>query len=112
MRNEIVIPAQARIQGSKRRSWFWTPAFAGVTRMALLGGLVVAGAIALPAPNAHALVWKDCQRIAMCTGCAPRYRCRACEYKRTCQGGVCGWGDVCVWGPYVKVLPRGARIIQ
>ena len=58
------------------------------------------------------LVWKDCQRIAMCTGCRPHYRCRSCEYKRTCQGGVCGWGDVCVWGPYVRVLPPGARIIQ
>jgi hypothetical protein len=58
------------------------------------------------------LVWKDCQKIALCTGCAPAYRCRSCNYQRTCDGGVCGWGDVCVWGPYVKVLPRGARIIQ
>jgi hypothetical protein len=58
------------------------------------------------------LVWKDCQRIALCTGCAPVYRCRSCNYQRTCDGGVCGWGDVCVWGPYVKVLPRGARIIR
>jgi hypothetical protein len=57
-------------------------------------------------------IWKDCQAIAMCTGCRPVYRCRSCEYKRTCQGGRCGWGDICVWGPYVKVLPRGARIIR
>jgi hypothetical protein len=57
-------------------------------------------------------VWKDCQRIAMCTGCAPSYRCRSCTYQRTCQGGICGWGDVCVWGPYLRVLPRGARIIE
>jgi len=59
-----------------------------------------------------ARVWKDCQSIAMCTGCRPVYRCRSCTYKRTCQGGRCGWGDVCVWGPHVKVLPRGARIIR
>ena len=77
-----------------------------------LGGLVAAGALALPAGDADALIWKDCQRIAMCTGCAPRYRCRSCQYQRTCQGGVCGWGDVCVWGPYLRVLPRGARIVQ
>ena len=58
------------------------------------------------------LKFKDCQRVALCEGCAPLFRCRSCEYKRTCDGGVCGWGDVCVWGPYVKVLPRGARIIR
>jgi hypothetical protein len=58
------------------------------------------------------LVWKDCQAIAMCSGCKPVYRCRSCSYQKTCQGGVCGWGDVCVWGPYVKVLPRGARIVR
>ena len=58
------------------------------------------------------LVFKDCQRVALCPGCAPVYRCRSCEYKRSCEGGRCGWGDVCDWGPYVKVLPRGARIIQ
>lgn len=57
-------------------------------------------------------VWKDCQEIAMCTGCKPVYRCRSCSYQRTCQGDRCGWGDVCVWGPYVKVLPRGARIFR
>lgn len=58
------------------------------------------------------LVFKDCQRVALCAGCAPVYRCRSCEYQRSCEGGRCGWGDVCAWGPYVKVLPRGARIIR
>ena len=58
------------------------------------------------------LIFKDCQAIAMCTGCRPVYRCRSCSYQRTCTAGVCGWGDVCVWGPYVRVLPRGARIIR
>jgi hypothetical protein len=57
-------------------------------------------------------VWRDCQEIAFCNGCKPRYKCRTCSYKRTCSGGICSWGDVCVWGPVVKVLPRGARIIQ
>ena len=58
------------------------------------------------------LVWKDCQRIALCSGCRAVYKCRSCKYQRTCAGGICGWGDVCVWGPYLKVLPRGARIIR
>ena len=58
------------------------------------------------------LVWRDCQRIAMCSGRRPVFKCRSCSYRRTCAGGICGWGDVCVWGPYMKVLPRGARIIR
>jgi hypothetical protein len=58
------------------------------------------------------LIWKDCQRIALCTGCRAVYKCRSCSYQRTCAGGICGWGDVCVWGPYLRVLPRGARIIR
>jgi hypothetical protein len=77
-----------------------------------LAGLLAAGLLALPSGEANAIVWKDCQKIAMCTGCRPAYRCRSCTYQRTCAGGICGWGDVCVWGPYLKVLPRGARIIE
>ena len=77
-----------------------------------LAGLMAAGLVTLQADEASALVWRDCQRIAMCSGCRPFYKCRSCSYKRTCAGGVCGWGDVCVWGPYVRVLPRGARIIR
>ena len=107
----LVILAQAGIQRAKRHR-LWTPSFAGVTRAVILTGLVAAGLSVLPAEKASALVWKDCQRIALCTGCAPVYRCRSCTYQRTCAGGRCGWGDVCVWGPYVKVLPRGARIIR
>ncbi len=82
--------------------------------LVLLGlvGAVAAGLSAWPAEEASALVWRDCQRIALCQGCRPVYKCRSCSYKRTCAGGICGWGDVCVWGPYVKVLPRGARIIR
>jgi len=101
--------------------------------LCLLGvaGLLAACLLALPASNSRAgaladlkgvtqhatiytpvAVWKDCQRIAMCTGCKPSYRCRSCTYQRTCAGGICGWGDVCVWGPYLRVLPRGARIIE
>src|SRR5688572_18816081 len=80
------------------------------------GPRIPAGAIG-DAAEAHSLytpvlVFKECQRVALCEGCAPVFRCRSCEYKRTCDGGVCGWGDVCVWGPYVKALPRGARIIR
>ena len=77
-----------------------------------LAGLVAACLLALPASDAKALVWKDCQRIAMCTGCKPVYRCRSCSYQKQCFRGRCQWGDICVWGPYVRVLPRGARIIR
>jgi hypothetical protein len=99
--------------------------------MLALAGLVAAGLGLLPANEGKAgapgsigtalqsepiftpvLVWRDCQKIALCTGCRAVYKCRSCAYKRTCAGGICGWGDVCVWGPYVKVLPRGARIIR
>jgi hypothetical protein len=76
------------------------------------GLLAAACLLTLPGGEAQALVWKDCQRIAFCSGCRPYFRCRSCEYRRTCSGGLCGWGDVCVWGPYVRVLPRGARIIR
>jgi hypothetical protein len=58
------------------------------------------------------LVWKDCQRIAMCSGCRPVFKCRSCVYQRTCKYELCEWRDICVWGPYLRVLPRGARIIR
>jgi hypothetical protein len=83
------------------------PGHAGVGMPATIGSAIDAQPLYTPV-----LVFKDCQRVALCPGCAPVFRCRSCEYKRTCEGGRCGWGDVCVWGPYVKVLPRGARIIQ
>jgi hypothetical protein len=58
------------------------------------------------------LIWKDCQEIAQCTGCRPAYKCRSCTYQKQCIRGLCQWGDVCVWSPALKYLPRGARIIQ
>lgn len=71
------------------------------------------GAAAPHAPIATpAKVFRDCQEIALCTGCKPVYKCRSCEYQRVCTRGFCEWRDVCVWGPYVKVLPPGARIIK
>ena len=57
------------------------------------------------------LVWRDCQRIARCTGCRPVYRCRSCSYQRQCpRRGPCQWADICVWGPYLPVAPRGVPI--
>ena len=47
-----------------------------------LAGLLAAGLFALPAGEAKAIVWKDCQRIAMCSGCRPVYKCRSCSYQR------------------------------
>lgn len=132
MREASVIPAQAGIQRAKRK---WTPAFAGVTWTAsavlALAALLVLCFSTLPAHDSEAAmpagigsaldtappwtpvaVWKDCQEIALCTGCRAVYKCRSCTYQRTCRRGRCQWSDVCVWGPAVKVLPRGARIIR
>jgi hypothetical protein len=55
-------------------------------------------------------VWRDCQRIARCHGCAAVYRCRSCSYQRQCKRGLCEWGDICVWGPYIPLAPRGVRV--
>jgi hypothetical protein len=57
-------------------------------------------------------VWRDCQEIAFCEGCKPRYKCRSCTYQKACSRGYCEWRDVCVWSPFMKVLPPGARIIR
>lgn len=56
------------------------------------------------------VTWRDCQRIARCTGCRPVYHCRACSYQRKCKWGICEWADTCVWGPYLPVAPRGVRV--
>lgn len=57
------------------------------------------------------VTWRDCQRIARCTGCRPVYRCRSCTYQRKCRRrGRCEWADVCVWGPYLPVAPRGVPV--
>ena len=71
------------------------------------------GAVAEPQPLwTKVLVWRDCQRIARCTGCQPVYHCRSCSYQKSCSRGLCEWGDVCVWGPYLPLAPKGVRIIQ
>jgi hypothetical protein len=41
-----------------------------------LAGAMAAGLVTLQADEASALVWKDCQRIALCEGCRPVYKCR------------------------------------
>lgn len=66
-----------------------------------------------PAPFATPIkAFKDCQEIARCSGCRPVYKCRSCTYQRVCNRRLCEWRDVCVWGPYQKVLPPNARIIR
>jgi hypothetical protein len=57
-----------------------------------------------------AKVWRDCQRIARCRGCTPVYRCRSCSYEKTCYRRLCEWGDVCVWGPYIPLAPKGVPV--
>ena len=68
--------------------------------------------VTLPHQNlvTPAKVWRDCQRIARCNGCTPVYRCRSCSYQKKCYGRLCEWGDVCVWGPYIPLAPRGVRV--
>ena len=58
------------------------------------------------------LVWRDCQRIARCSSCRPVFRCRSCTYQRQCPSRrrPCEWSDVCVWGPYLPVAPRGVPV--
>jgi hypothetical protein len=79
-------------------------------------GVAIAGNAASALPHESlvqpVIVWRDCQRIARCNGCRPVYHCRYCTYQRTCRNnyGYCGWADVCVWGPYLPVAPRGVPI--
>lgn len=54
--------------------------------------------------------WRDCQRIARCKRCRPVFRCRSCTYRRQCRRGHCEWIDVCVWGKYLPVAPRGVPV--
>lgn len=105
-----------------------------ITRIILgLAGLIALGLVAFAAFDGEAGAWfprglsdmgqpapmatpvkafRDCQEIARCSGCRPVYKCRSCKYQKRCYRGLCEWRDVCVWGPYVKVLPPGARIIR
>jgi hypothetical protein len=79
-------------------------------------GSAIAASAASISPQASlvqpVVVWRDCQRIARCNGCAPVYHCRYCNYQRTCRNnyGYCGWADVCTWGPYMPRAPRGVPI--
>jgi hypothetical protein len=79
-------------------------------------GAAMSGQIATAGPHQSpvvpALVWRDCQRIARCEYCKPVFRCRSCTYQRQCpgRGRPCEWADVCVWGPYLPVAPRGVRV--
>ena len=90
---------------------------AGLLAAGVFGSAAAAGLPAMQGPPQQSAVipvkvWRDCQRIARCSGCKPVYRCRSCNYQRTCEGGRCGWADVCVWGPYLPLAPKGVRIIN
>lgn len=95
---------------------------AGVCLLMACVAAVIPGSASLAsgAPPAHTLahhnliepvrVWRDCQRISRCSGCAPVYRCRSCSYQRQCRRGLCEWGDVCAWGPYLPLAPKGVPV--
>jgi hypothetical protein len=71
----------------------------------------VAGALQRQTLVQPVRVWRDCQRISRCYGCQPVYRCRSCTYQRQCpRRGPCQWADVCVWGPYLPLAPRGVPV--
>lgn len=77
------------------------------------GAFSLFGDVVRPAPIATPVkIYKDCQAIAFCNGCRTVYKCRSCNYRKVCNRGLCEWRDICVWGPYVRVLPPGARIIR
>jgi hypothetical protein len=91
----------------------------------LMVALGAAGVQAGPVPSGNAATmfgyqtlaqpvrtWRDCQRMAPCNSCRPVYRCRSCSYQKKCKWGICEWADVCVWGPFLPLAPRGVRIIQ
>jgi hypothetical protein len=80
---------------------------AGAVMAGKLGGAVEHQSLVEPV-----LVWRDCQRIARCYGCRPVFRCRSCTYQRQCPSRrrPCEWSDVCVWGPYLPVAPRGVPV--
>ena len=92
-------------------------ALAGLAALCLVALVAADGQAGAPAPSGigeavpHASiatpvkVWRDCQEIALCTGCRAVYKCRSCTYQKACSRGFCEWRDVCVWGPYVKVVP-------
>ena len=85
----------------------------GTVELAHAGGTppgTAASAFQHPSLVQPVRTWRDCQRIARCNGCQPVYRCRFCNYQRTCKRDFCGWADVCVWGPYLPLAPRGVPI--
>lgn len=107
-----------------QRSLIWLfLAFCFVTSLGSLAteakaGALAAGGLATALPHQSPVVpvkvWRDCQRIARCSGCTPVFRCRSCTYQRQCprRRGPCEWADVCVWGPYLPLAPRGVPIRQ
>ncbi len=80
---------------------------AGVAIAGAMSGVVQHQTLVTPV-----LVWRDCQRIARCSSCRPVFRCRSCTYQRQCPSRrrPCEWSDVCVWGPYLPVAPRGVPV--
>jgi hypothetical protein len=106
MRNASVWLVLALLVGMLVNAGPANEAKAGVAAAGLMAGAVQHQTLVQPA-----LVWRDCQRIARCYGCKPVFRCRACSYQRQClRRGPCQWADVCVWGPYLPLAPRGVPV--
>ena len=53
-----------------------------------------------------------CKAVVRCAGCKPVYRCRSCRKRPICTPGVCIYRTMCGWGPALRSLPKGARLVR
>ena len=91
-------------------------------RIALgLIGLVLLAWAATPASAADASMVTQikaakaapiCKAVVRFAGCKPVYRCRVCRKRPICTHGVCIYRTLCGWGPALKSLPKGARLVR
>ena len=92
-----------------------------VSIVAGLFGLALLVGIAVPVSDASAAMMMQvksakappvCQKVIRCAGCQPGYRCRACRKRPICTHGICHYRTMCGWGPALKALPQGARLVR
>ncbi|WP_141701143.1 hypothetical protein [Methyloceanibacter methanicus] len=92
-------------------------------RIALgLLGLLLLTALAVPASDARSSDAMSmvtpvkaapvCKEVIGCKNCRPVYRCRSCRKWPICIHGVCHYRTLCGWGPTLKSLPKGARVVR
>lgn len=85
-------------------------------------GLLLLAVAAVPGGAARALdamslvtpvkATNICKQIVPCKTCRPVYRCRTCRKRPICNHGICHYRMMCGWGPALKSLPKGARLVR